>query len=93
MVVIHDYSNSIEILYTFYIGEHTDSYLNQHSDYHIDMTKNSSELSSLIKLFVISIICDKFDKLFVISSPFSVNPIITNRGFSRLVDNFTYLLC
>jgi len=48
MVVTHDYSNQIEILYTFNIGEYTDSYLNRHSDYHMDMTQNSSKLSSLI---------------------------------------------
>jgi len=46
MDVFHDYSYKIEILYTFHIGEHTDSYLHQHSDYHMDMTQNSSKLSS-----------------------------------------------
>jgi len=34
-----------------------------------------------------------YDKLFVISSPFSINQIITNFGFSRLADNFTFQLC
>jgi len=48
MVVIDDYSNYIEIMYTFHIGEQTNSYLNQHSSYNMDMTQNSSELSSLI---------------------------------------------
>jgi len=56
-------------LYTFHIGEHTDSYLHQNSDYHMDMTQNLSELSSL---------------LFVISSPHTVNLIIENHGLSRL---------
>jgi len=31
--------------------------------------------------------------LFVITSPFRVNPIITNLGFSPLADNFTFQVC